>query len=117
MLRKELVHSCSYPAIADAALRSLGCDLRKRVAEAADANERDPGVYAAGLVREFSDIATDREWRSVAAVMSGDDTPVLTGFRYILEYMMGSDDGLDDLDKLIAECSARSTLVDAYEAA
>lgn len=117
MLRKELIHSCSYPVIADAALRSLGCDLRNRVAETASLSGKAPGAYAAALVSEFAELATARQWRSVQAVMSGDDTPLLTGFRYIVEFMLDSDDGVSDIGKLLKTCTARMSHSQACEPA
>lgn len=85
MLRTDLVRSCSCPEIADAALRSIGCSFRSRVRDAALLCEVSPGEFAANLVKDFAVSALESDWRRLDAVMDGDDMPVLTGFRFIVE--------------------------------
>lgn len=88
MLRTELIRSCSCAPIADAVLRSLGCDFRARVSLVAQTHDMPPGAFSAGLVKQFGDQANDVEWRRLASVMAGDDMPLLAGFRYIIEDMV-----------------------------
>lgn len=88
MLRTELVHSCSHGFVADAALRSLGCEFRRRVAEVARATGSEPGQFAAGLVRQFMTGASPDDWERLKGAMIGADTPLLDGLRFIVENML-----------------------------
>ncbi|MCC2097460.1 MAG: hypothetical protein KDJ29_11250 [Hyphomicrobiales bacterium] len=95
MLRAELFRSCSNAAIADVALRSMGCEFHARVREIARRNDSEPGAYAAGLVGEFFDEAGSGDLKRLEAVMSGADMPLLTGFRFVVEDMLDRDAVLD----------------------
>ena len=88
MLRTELIHSCSSGLIADAASRSLGCGFRARIVAAANCEGCDPGAFAAGLVRHFSDGASADDWCELDRAMTGEDMPLLMGFRFIVDRML-----------------------------
>lgn len=92
MLRSELIHSCSYAIIADAALRSIGYDFKTRVQEAAAHNAVEAGAFAARLVREFSQQACEEDLQELGRTMASSDMPLLRGFRYIVEYMLSEND-------------------------
>ena len=85
MLIAELINSCSHERIAQAALMSIGPDFYKRVDAVARRLDQSSGTYAAARVSEFAKRADGVQWSAVAKAMSGQDMPVLSGLRYILE--------------------------------
>jgi hypothetical protein len=91
MLRTELFRSCSNAAIADVALRSMGCDFHSRIREIARRRDAEPGEFVAGLVAAFREEAHDGDLGRLDAVMSGSDMPLLSGFRFIVEDMLSRD--------------------------
>jgi len=87
MIRAELIRSCSNPAIADAALRSIGCDFRRQVNRAAQRRGLRAGVLVAHLVDMFGESASEEQWTELRRRMAGADMPVLAGLRFIVETM------------------------------
>jgi hypothetical protein len=86
MILQELVHTCSNPHVARAALASIGGDFASDFADCASRRNMPVGVLAAGLVREFSVGADEREWMEVRDAVRGADQPILSGLRYILSH-------------------------------
>lgn len=85
MLIAELIHSCSHESIAHAALMSIGPDYHRRVGAVAQSFGQSAAAFAAARVSEFARKAGEEKWTAIARVMSGEDMPLLSGLRYILD--------------------------------
>lgn len=96
MIVREIVLTCSNPHIARAAIASIGGDFARRFSCEAAKRNLTSGVFAAGLVRRFSRRAGDGDWEGVGQATRGQDQPILSGLRYILERVRDVDDGDSD---------------------
>ena len=88
MILREIVHTCSNPHVARAALASIGGDFAADFAARASRRNVPIGVLAARLVTEFSVKAAEPEWRGVDQAVRGADQPILSGLRYILSHAL-----------------------------
>jgi hypothetical protein len=86
MILREIVHTCSNPHVARAALASIGGDFAADFADRASRRNMPVGVLAARLVKEFSVKAAEEEWDGVDEAVRGADQPILSGLRYILSH-------------------------------
>ena len=100
MILREIVHTCSNPHVARAALASIGGDFAADFAARASRRNMPVGVLAARLVEEFSVEAAEQERDGVDEAARGADQPILSGLRYILSHSLrekcdpaGSPDG------------------------
>ena len=84
MIMREIVHTCSNPNVARAALASIGGDFAARFAAEASRRKVAPGVLAAAIVKEFSVRAAEDELGGLDEAARGSDQPILSGLRYIL---------------------------------
>jgi len=84
MILQEIVHTCSNPHVARAALASIGGEFAADFAARASRKNMPVGVLAARLVTEFSIRADEPEWDRVDEAVRGADQPILSGLRYIL---------------------------------
>ncbi|MGO8834149.1 MAG: hypothetical protein ACLQE9_15210 [Roseiarcus sp.] len=89
MILQEIVHTCSNPHVARAALASIGGDFAADFADRASQRNMPVGVLAARLVKEFSIKADEHEWDGVDEAVRGADQPILSGLRYILSHGLG----------------------------
>jgi hypothetical protein len=81
---REVETSCVHPAIAAAALASLGGAVAAKVRAAAARTGAPPGDFVAGLVRDFRQQARPGVVMAAEEAMRRSETPVLTGLEYIL---------------------------------
>jgi hypothetical protein len=86
MILQEIVRTCSNPHVARAALASIGGDFAAHFADQASRRNMPVGALAAGLVKDFSIRADEREWRGVREAVRGADQPILSGLRFILAH-------------------------------
>jgi hypothetical protein len=80
----KIVHTCSHPAVAHAALASIGGEFAARFEARASRNNVSPGVLVARMVEEFSSRASHKERSDIGEAARGADQPILAGLRYIL---------------------------------
>ena len=85
MIVREIVLTCSNPHVARAAVASIGGNFARRISRDAAKRNLTSGVFAAWIVRRFSNHARDRDWEGVDEATRGADQPILSGLRYILE--------------------------------
>lgn len=85
MIYREIVHTCSHPAVARAAVDSIGGEFARKFAFEASRRRMTSGALAADLVRSFAAGADELDWQQVSAVASESDLPILSGLRHILE--------------------------------
>ena len=85
MIVREIVSTCSNPHVARAALASIGGDFARRFERDAADRNLSSGMFASRLVRSFVHRAGDGDWEGVRQATLGEDTPILSGLRYILE--------------------------------
>jgi hypothetical protein len=88
MILQEIVHTCSNPHVARAALASIGGDFEADFTARASRRNMPVGVLAACLVTEFSIKAAGPEWDGVDEAARGADQPILSGLRYILSHAL-----------------------------
>ena len=86
MILREIVHTCSNPHVARAALASIGGDFAADFAAWASRRNVPAGVLAARMVKEFSIKAAEEERDGVDEAVRGADQPILSGLRYILSH-------------------------------
>ena len=98
---RELLHSCSNPNVARAALLSIGGPFADAVAREARRARSTPGEFAAAAVRDFAEAASDGERAELGSRLARSERPMLAGFRHILERAVPAD-GPDAA--LIAAC-------------
>jgi hypothetical protein len=84
MITRKIVQSCSNPAVARAALASIGGDFAAHFDARASRCNTSAGVLAARMVREFADRETDEERKRVEEAARGSDQPILSGLLHIL---------------------------------
>ena len=85
MVVQDIVHSCSNEYVAEAALASIGGVFARRVRETATRRGVRPGALAATAVLGFRARAKAAELAALQQAVSGDDQPLLHGFRLIVE--------------------------------
>lgn len=85
MVVQDIVHSCSNEKVAAAALASIGGVFARQVHEAANRRGVLPGALAAAAVVRFRSEARAHDFERLQRAIAGDDTPVLRGFRLIVE--------------------------------
>ena len=85
MVINDIVNSCSNEYVAEAAVASIGGTFARRVREAASRRGVRPGAFAATMVMSFRSRAHAREFDALQHAVAGDDQPVLSGFRLIVE--------------------------------
>lgn len=85
MIYREIVHTCSHPAVARAAVDSIGGDFARKINFEASRRRVTPGALAADLVRRFAASADEIDWQQVTAAANESDLPILSGLRLILE--------------------------------
>ena len=85
MIYREIVHTCSNSEVAAAAIASIGGDFARAFQAEAARRRLTPGALGSRLVREFASTADEVESQRVTAAARGEDLPILSGLRYILE--------------------------------
>ena len=85
MLVRELIGTCTFAPIAEAAVMSIGPIFFARVARAARRDKLTVGEYAAGAVRRFAETARRDDWRELSDICAGEDMPILCGLHHIVE--------------------------------
>ena len=85
MLVTDLIHSCSNEMVAQAALMSIGGRLAERVRVAAQEKGVSAGRFVAAVVRDFAHRADDSVREALRERITGDDQPLLTGLRALIE--------------------------------
>jgi hypothetical protein len=81
---RDVENSCTHPAVAAAALASLGGAVAAKVREAAARTGAPPGDFVAGLVRDFREQARPGVVTAAEEAMRRSQTPILTGLKHIL---------------------------------
>jgi hypothetical protein len=84
MILHKIVHTCSHPAVARAALASIGGEFEANFKATASRRNVSPGVLVARMVEEFSNRASRKEQSGIREAARGADQPILAGLRYIL---------------------------------
>jgi hypothetical protein len=85
LIYREIVHTCSHPAVARAAVDSIGGDFARKFASEASRRRTTRGALAADLVRSFAAGADELDWQQVSAAARDSDLPILSGLRQLLE--------------------------------
>lgn len=91
MLQGEIIRTCSYEKVAEAAVLSIGASFRQRMSLLAATKGQSTGVYVAAMVRRFEEDAGPREIQALGVAIAGADMPVLAGLRWIIETMLDDD--------------------------
>ncbi len=102
MLVSDVLHSCAYGYVAEAAVASIGGEFAESVRRSADGSGQSIGDFTADRVRQFSIRASERDWRQVAAQMRGEDLALLSGLRVVMTRMMTEP---QDLSAIVAKTS------------
>ena len=89
MILHKIVHTCSHPAVAHAALASIGGEFAAHIEARASRRNVSPGVLVARMVEEFSSRASHKERSGIREAVRGADQPILAGLRYILSESPG----------------------------
>ena len=84
MILRKIVQSCSHPAVAHAALASIGREFAAHFEARASRCNVSPGVLVARMVEEFSSRASHEAQSGIQEAARGADQPILAGLRYIL---------------------------------
>ena len=88
MLVKDVLNSCLHGEVAEAAVVSIGGQFAGQVKSSAKAEGQSIGEFTSSRVRQFSQFATERDWRVVASRMRGEDLPLLAGLEALMQRMM-----------------------------
>lgn len=88
MLVTDLIHSCSNEMVAQAALKSIGGRFAERVRVAAQEKGMSAGRFVAVIVRDFARRADESVREALRERITGDDQPLLTGLRAVLEHAL-----------------------------
>ena len=85
MMYREIIRTCSNPAVANAAVASIGGDFARHFADEANRRQLPRGILAANLVRRFAAEADEMDLHGVSAAARNSELPLLSGLRHILE--------------------------------
>lgn len=85
MLVADLIHSCSNETVAQAALSCIGGRFAERVRVAAQDKGMNVGRFVSFVVRDFARRSDERVRESLRERITGDDQPLLSGLRAVLE--------------------------------
>jgi hypothetical protein len=85
MLVRDIVNSCSNPHVAEAAVGSIGGSFARRVREAASGRGVRAGAWTAEAVLRFRSRARSDDLERLQRAVAGDDQPILSGLRMIVE--------------------------------
>ena len=85
---EEVLHSCSNPGVAEAALASMGGVVAANVRAAAARNGLADGAFVAKLVREFREQSCPAIVTTTQEAMRRSELPVLTGLQHILTHAL-----------------------------
>lgn len=85
---REVFDSCSNPAVAAAALASMGGGVAANVRDVAARKGVPAGVLVGELVREFRDQSCPSVLTSAEEAMRRSDLPVLAGLRHVLAHAL-----------------------------
>ncbi len=85
MLVTDLIHSCSNEMVAQAALSCIGGRFAERVRVAAQEKGMSVGRFVSVVVRDFSRRADETVREALRERITGDDQPLLSGLRAVLE--------------------------------
>lgn len=88
MLVSDILHSCTHRHVAEAAIASIGGEFAENVRRRALGRGMTIGDFTADRVRCFSGRASERDWRTMQAGMTGEDLALLSGLRVIMTRMM-----------------------------
>ena len=88
MIVADILHSLSDKAVAEAAVVSIGGDFAASMKSQAARRGMTVGGLTVALVSGFAVAASERDWRGLVSRISGQDHPVLTGLRVIVEHML-----------------------------
>jgi hypothetical protein len=106
MLVTDLIHSCSNEMVAQAALMSIGGRFAERVRVTAQEKGVSVGRFVAAVVRDFAQRADDSVREALRERILGDDQPLLTGLRALIEPALG--DGAVSFDEELVAARAMS---------
>lgn len=84
MLIEEVIRSCAFGPVAEAAVASVGGGFAAEVKRMASANGMSVGDYAVAGVGRFARNGREGEMRAVASAMAASQVPVLAGLEEIL---------------------------------
>lgn len=85
MLVTDLIHSCSNEMVAQAALSCIGGRFAERVRSAAHEKGMNVGRFVSVVVRDFARRSDESVREALRERITGDDQPLLTGLRAVLE--------------------------------
>lgn len=85
MIVREIIATCSNPHIARAALASIGGEFERGFARDAAARNLSAGSLASRLACAFARHADDADWDGVRKATRGQEMPVLSGLRFVLD--------------------------------
>jgi hypothetical protein len=85
MLVADLIHSCSNEMVAQAALSCIGGRFAERVRVAAQEKGMSVGRFVSVIVRDFARRADEGVREALRERITGDDQPLLSGLRAVLE--------------------------------
>ena len=92
MLMSDILHSCTDPGIAAAAVASIGGTFAAAIRLEADRRGLSVGALTASLVASFARNASERDWRDLSAAIAGADQPVLSGLQAMAEHALRHSD-------------------------
>jgi len=95
MILEEIIHTCSNPRVAAAALASIGVavsgDFLRLFSAEASRRGLPREVYAARMVIAFGESADEQERARVRRALWGADLPLLSGLQFILDRGLRAD--------------------------
>lgn len=106
MLVSDLIHSCSNEMVAQAALMSIGGRFAERVRIAAQEKGVSVGRFVVAVVRDFAGQADESVKEALRERIIGDDQPLLTGLRALIESAL--EDGALSFENELAMARAMS---------
>jgi hypothetical protein len=103
MLVADLIHSCSNEMVAQAALSCIGGRFAERVRVAAQEKGMSVGRFVSVVVRDFARRADETVREALRERIIGDDQPLLTGLRAVLEPVLEDGKVYSDDDLVMAQ--------------
>ncbi len=85
MVVQDIVNACANANVAEAAVVSIGGAFARRVRDAASRKGVRAGIWAATAVIQFRSRARAGDLENLQRAVAGEDQPVLSGFRLIVE--------------------------------